>query len=123
MMALTRVFLSTLIFSHVLVGCATRLTSKELQEKSLSFLKISQTTQEEVLLNLGIPSAQFQGERILTYRLILQLNGDLKVVPRETVFSDASLPVSIWRMPQYNLVLVFDERQILKTFNLIDMRL
>ncbi len=63
------------------------------------------TTREEVVLAYGIPSAQFEGERILTYRL-MPTNDGAFVVSREVGAS--------WGMGFVNLVLVFDEACRLK---------
>ena len=55
----------------LLTGCAT---TESLRGRSdlLDFLADGRTTREEVLLKLGQPSAQFQHENILTYRLNIE---------------------------------------------------
>jgi hypothetical protein len=42
-----------------------------LETRWLSYLEDGRTTRDEVVSRLGAPSAQFEGERILTYRLAL----------------------------------------------------
>jgi hypothetical protein len=71
------------------------------------------TTREEVVLAYGIPSAQFAGERILTYRLLPTKDGAL-VVSREAGGS--------WAMAYANLVLVFDERSVLRKHTFLGVR-
>jgi len=108
------------ILAAIFAGCATHLTRAELQERHLSFLRVGQTTKQDVLLNLGIPSAQFQNERILTYRLTVLGGKQLKVLPRETVYGDPNVP--IWGiLTKYNLILVFDEKDVLTKYNVIDI--
>lgn len=55
----------------LLVGCAPpqlrQAAPAEIQAEWLAFLSDGKTTREEVLLRLGTPSAQLEGERILTY--------------------------------------------------------
>jgi hypothetical protein len=71
------------------------------------------TTREDVILAYGIPSAQFEGERILTYRLLPTRDGAL-VVAREAGGS--------WAMAYVNLVLVFDEGSVLRKHTFLGVR-
>ena len=80
---------------------------------SLSFLKDSQSTKEELLSNLGAPSAQFEAGRILTYRL----DGKYQAIPRPSGQSPAP-----WNRAQYSLVLVFDAAGILQRHSLVRVR-
>jgi len=79
----------------------------------LSFLKDSQTTKEELLSNLGTPSAQFEEGRILTYRL----DGKYQAVQRPSGQSPTP-----WHRAQYSLVLVFDAAGILQRHSLVRVR-
>ncbi len=79
-----------------------------------------QTKKADVLLRLGIPSAQFEGEKILTYRLVLDDDEGFLVVSREVDFMDPRL--SGWWRAEYNLVLLFDERHILQKHSLLKIR-
>ena len=81
------------------------------------------TTKEEVLLKLGTPSAQFQGERIFTYRLVAD-EKELMPAPREVVATRLPTPYSMsgWRESAYNLVVIFDERGILQRHSLIKVK-
>lgn len=77
--------------------------SDPLESGKLAFLQNGKTTKEEVLLQLGIPSSQFEGERIITYWLNLDESKDM----------DSG---------RYSLVLVFDDRQILEKHSMIKMK-
>jgi uncharacterized protein YjbI with pentapeptide repeats len=69
------------------------------------FLLDGQTTKREVLGRLGRPSAQFEGERILTYRLDQD---------RRTV--------EAWRDAHHSLVLVFDAAHVLSRHRVVPLR-
>ena len=59
----------------LLTGCANApkvtVTVAEAERKYLDYLKVGQTTREEVISRLGAPAAVFENERILTYWLRL----------------------------------------------------
>jgi hypothetical protein len=84
------------------------------QEELLSFLEDGASTKESVLLKLGQPSGQFEGENILTYRM--------------TVSDETGLVVTCaagqggWQLARYSLVLVFDARHVLQKHNLVQVR-
>jgi hypothetical protein len=59
-------------------------------------------------MRLGSPSAQFEGERILTYRLTREL-----APTRET---------TSWNAAWYSLVLVFDPAHVLQRHRLVEVR-
>ena len=106
----------------LLMGCAgtQQVVNKEAHAQ-LDFLIEGVTTKEDVLLRLGIPAAQFEGERILLYRLRERQKEGLAVIPPELGYRDARLaPVrSPWGTGDYSLVLVFDEKNILLKQSLI----
>jgi hypothetical protein len=106
----------------LLMGCAgtQQVVNKEAHPQ-LDFLVEGVTTKEDVLLRLGIPATQFEGERILLYRLRERQKEGLVVIPPELGYRDARLaPVrSSWGMGDYSLVLVFDEKNILCKQSLI----
>jgi hypothetical protein len=116
-----RIFLSVFALL-LLVGCAAtqQVVDKEVYPQ-FDFLKEGVTTKEEVLLKLGIPAAQFEGERILLYRLREREKEGLVVIPPELGYKDARLaPVrSPWGAGNYSLVLVFDEKNVLRKQSLI----
>jgi len=111
-----------LALSLLLIGCGPTLqvAQGEVEQKWLAYFKDGNTTKEEVLLRLGLPAAQFEGERILTYRLMLTDAEGLVVVPRKLDPRDPRL--SYWARGQYSLVLVFDGKHILQRHILLRVR-
>jgi hypothetical protein len=93
---------------------AAQVTSK------LAFLVDGKTTREDVLLTLGVPSAQFEGEHILTYLLFADSRTkEMRVLPREVV---ANLADPRWMKTTSdlcNLVLVFGADGVLQRHSLV----
>ncbi len=97
-----------------------QIVNKETEAKWLSYLEDGRTAKQQVLLRLGLPSAQFEGEKILTYRMKLSKKEGLVVVSRE---SDAKNPwLSQWVRAEYSLVLIFDDQHVLKRHSLLHVR-
>ncbi len=99
-----------LLLAVLLAGCASAPVEKG-RADLLDFLVDSKTTKQEVLTNLGQPSAKFQNERILTYQLA--------VTPKTSAYyvvERRSYPSGWpdWRLAKYSLVLVFDEHDVLQ---------
>jgi hypothetical protein len=73
-----------------------------LESRELSFLADGATTREQVALRLGLPARTFEADRIVLYRL---------------GWTEARGPYPLAYSPQgvaiYDLVLVFDERDLL----------
>jgi len=104
-------------------GCAARSTPAQVgdvERSQLAFVRDGVTTREEVLLKLGVPSAQFEGERILTYRLGLDAKGALGPISPEVAAEDQRY--AVWTRPAYNLELVFDPRNVLLRHSFIEVR-
>ena len=80
----------------------------------LPFLEGGKLRRDEVLARLGAPSFESRKDRIVAYRMASDGGGSLTVVPRYGTFG--------WKRAQYNLVLAFDEEEILETFSLIQMK-
>ena len=102
----------------LLTGCAT---TESLRGRSdlLDFLADGRTTREEVLLKLGQPSAQFQHENILTYRLNIESkNHGYYVVGRG---APTEFGWSAWSGVKYSLVLVLDEAGVLRRHSLVEV--
>ena len=55
---------------------------ERLEQGQLAFLQPGKTTRENVLLHLGTPMAQFEGERILTYAFNRDAQGQWQRVGR-----------------------------------------
>jgi hypothetical protein len=88
----------------VLSGCAeTRLQTVDdsILQQQLSLLEDGKTTKQDILLKFGIPSSQFEGERIFTYRIEFD---DKNVVSRHevrgSVFSSRTPPAETFKSPQ-----------------------
>lgn len=75
----------------------------------LDFLDDGVTQRDEVRLRLGEPSATYEGETILAFRLRKDRQGYLLVRP-----SDA------WQGVRYNLMLAFDAGGVLRRHALVE---
>ncbi len=80
----------------------------------LSFLRTGTTTRQEVLLTLGQPSASFEQERILAYRVGQD--------PEQGYYLVAANLVQPWQRARYSLVLVFDASGVLEKQSLIPVQ-
>ncbi len=89
----------TVLLMFSLTGCTTA-PIPGARPDLLAFLVPGQTTRENVILTLGQPSAAFEQEHILTYRLGEDPQQGLYVISPKTL-----LP---WQQVKYSLVLVFD---------------
>ena len=96
-----------------LSGCATHRVS-EGDPQLLEFLMDGTTTREEIVLKLGAPSATFEQERILTYRL----GGDEK----QGYIIRTPPPNGVWVAVHYSLVLVLDGAGTLKKHSLVPVQ-
>ena len=102
-------------------GCATpkvQPADPQLLFKSdlLSFLGDGVTTREEVVLKLGIPSAQIEGEKILMYQLKVDEDGKWRLVaPRWNLGTG----LRAWSEGTCSLVLVFGENGVLQKHSLV----
>jgi hypothetical protein len=103
-----RILLAVLLLGAAgLTGCATHAISGA-DPRLLEFLHDGATTRDEIILKFGSPSASFEQERILTYRL----RGDDK----QGYFV---WKCGTWEDVRYSLVLVFDEAGMLKKHSLV----
>jgi outer membrane protein assembly factor BamE (lipoprotein component of BamABCDE complex) len=105
----------------LLSGCAeTRLQTVDdsIVQQQLALLEDGKTTKQDILLKFGIPSAQFEGEKIFTYRLRYnQKENRFEVVSREVDRRDPRF--AEWMQTEYNLVLVFDEKHVLQKYSML----
>ena len=114
--------LITIIF---LCGCATPQVAPIRPEDVaaaplIAFLQEGTTSRQDVLLELGTPAAQFEGERILTYQLRADSRNEISVFwPRR---SEVHPILTDWQRDIFSLVLVFDEAGLLKTYSLVGAR-
>lgn len=92
----------------MLVACATApIGRKDL----LDFLNDGVTLRDDVRLNLGEPSAEYEGSRVLAYRLRKTDTGYVLVGRRDA-----------WYGVQYNLMLVFDGDGVLRRHSMVEIR-
>ena len=104
-------FLLIQLLAICLVGCAPMMIPGA-RPDLLGFLVAGRTTRSQVLMILGQPSARFEGDRILTYRIgHREEQGYFVIVPE----------VYGWTA-QYSLVLVFNGRGVLQKQNLVEVR-
>lgn len=108
--------------SILLVGCASKTPPAkvaEIEQRYLAFVRDGVTSREQALLQLGLPTGQFEGERIMTWRLCY--NGEtLFPIAAERPPDDPRY--TMWRVPAYNLVLVFDARNLVQRHSFIEVR-
>jgi hypothetical protein len=94
------------------------LSQDELRQGPLSYLQEGKTTREEAILRLGVPSADFEKGRILTYR-IAQSGDDIIVQSRQSL--GEGVPQNAL-CANYSLVLVFDDKGVLKKQSLVPVK-
>ena len=93
------------VVSMLAAGCAeNQMHRADIEHGPLQFVKDGVATREQILLKLGEPTGQFEGGRILTYRLSPDAHGGVVVVPRERI---TDLNTQNDRSVQWHLVLVF----------------
>lgn len=106
-----------LVFTFLLGGCAT--TPLQGRADLLNFLVEGQTKRANVILTLGQPSARFESDKVLTYRLGYEpKNHGYYVVERERP-TESGWPT--WLRAKYSLVLVFDESGVLFKHSLVEV--
>ena len=105
--------ISWFFIALIISGCAANEHPIPPDESIIEFLEDGVTTKKEAILKLGFPTGQFDGERILTYRLSYSKEHQWRV--REKV-----VPYD-WRAVKYSLVLVFDDNNILEKHSLISI--
>ena len=89
--------------------------------RRLDFLVRGVTTREDALLRLGLPSAWFEGERILTFRLATHKQKVL-LMPREMAPEDPRFLNWDEDWPGFSLVLVFDNAGVLRDYRVVEAR-
>jgi hypothetical protein len=105
----------------VLLGAAGGCTSyrmnpvsKEAERDLLPFLGDGEIRKAEVVGILGRPSYEHEADRVVSYRMARDTFGALAVVGRQGRFG--------WRDAQFNLVLAFDEDEILQEHVLLQLK-
>lgn len=92
----------------ILAGCAVAPVGRK---DLLDFLRDDVTRRDDVQLQLGEPSALYEGSRVLAYRLKKDEGGFVLVSKRDN-----------WFGVQYNLMMVFDADGILRRHSLVEIR-
>jgi hypothetical protein len=77
----------------------------------LDFILDGQTTREDATMHLGAPSASYESERILTYRLGKDKGGFYPVAKRQGFYD-----------VEYSLVLAFDDAGVLTRHSLVALK-
>ena len=102
--------LACLLAILLLVSCAT---PRQYGNPALvDFINDGETSRAKVILNLGQPSATFEDEHILTYRI----GGS-----RETGYFVRDAP-GTWYETSFSLVLVFDADSTLQSHSMVKVR-
>ena len=106
----------------VATGCATprvQPADPQLLFKSelLAFIQDGVTTREEVVLKLGVPSAQFEEEKILMYQLHVDKAGKWHLTAPQV---SATTGFRQWQPGTCSLVLVFGGNGILRKHSLVE---
>ncbi len=99
-----------LCFCGALLACAPAPPIEELDRIYFGEFEPGRTSRADVIMRWGIPTATYENDRIMTYRMGLYVGGELGVVPRlgERVYRHA-----------YHLVLVFDDKGLLTRYKLL----
>lgn len=107
-----RLRLAAIVLGAVcLAGCATPVIYGA-DPRLLEFLQDGTSTRDEIMLALGQPSATFQQERVLTYRLGEDAKQGYFIVQ----------PGSSWLRARYSLVLVLDAGGTLQKHSLVPVQ-
>jgi hypothetical protein len=120
----TRFIFSSLTLIIIVASCATphiQPTDPQhlFKTELLGFIRDGITTREEVVLKLGIPSAQFEGEKILTYQLRVDQAGKWRLVAPQI---NATTGLREWREETCSLVLVFGADGVLRKHSLVEAK-
>jgi len=107
---LSRKVIFCLLSAFLLAACVQYIAvvDESIQQKWLPFIEDGKTTKDDVLLKLGTPSRQFEDGMILTYHM--------------TFTREEGFRVDSERQFIYNLVLVFDERNILQKHRMLKIQ-
>ncbi len=121
--ALIRCKLTRFILYLLLVlsaGCAT--TQHAADEALLDFLKNGNITKEIVLLKLGQPSATYEKEHIITYRIGHEKGRGYFLWDRDFNYSETEYQYLGWSVAKFSLVLIFDNENVLRKHSLVEVR-
>jgi hypothetical protein len=96
-------------------------TAEAFERDTLRFVRDGQTTREEVLLKMGTPTGQFEGDRILTYRLAPSGNlSGYDVYARELMQPPGR--AQNYAPVDFSLVLVFGPDGVLRRHSVVPLK-
>ncbi|KAF0181910.1 MAG: hypothetical protein FD164_1398 [Nitrospirae bacterium] len=121
-LVLFRALVMWVVIACTAYGCATpvikTIETKDFLAK-LQFLEAGRTSREDVLLRLGEPSGQYEGERIFTYILAIGNEGQLHVLPRQLALNQRDPRLYNFSPSVCSLVIVFRRDGVLEKFSLV----
>lgn len=103
-----------IVLIGILAGCGTTNVIQGASPVLLEFLADGHTTRETVVLSLGQPSASFDQDSILTYRI-----GEHEIQGMYPMTPQVLKP---WDQVRYSLVLVFDSEGVLQKHRLVPVQ-
>ena len=105
----------------IAIGCTqekpVRPTVAQIEAGPLSYIRDGQTRRDQITAKLGKPTGEFESRRIVTYHMYCRLD-DAFAVQRGGSMSYGQS----WGFATHQLVLVFDDRQVLVRHSLIEIR-
>ena len=108
-----------------LAGCCSQTPSRPDMAGPLThattFIQDGQSTREQVLLKLGIPSRQFEAGRILAWRVRTE-GADLLTVSDYPGSDDPRYNTWPASSRGFDLIVVFDAHDLVQTHNLVPAR-
>ncbi len=122
---LLRKIILCFLFASLCASCSHVKVDNTSVAQWLPFIEGGKTTKDEILLKLGDPSRQFERGRIVTYPMNFNEKEGFRVdYKREFVthcrsFQKLNTSVST---AEYNLIFVFDDKNILSKYNLLRVR-
>lgn len=114
MKTLTRLRLG-LACAILIVGCASQPPALLGQRDLLQFVEDGKTSRSDAVAKLGAPFANYEGERIMTWRLAKDEGGYI-------VTGQRAQPGQPQNVPDYELVLIFGPQGLLQQHNLVALR-
>ncbi|HZK81440.1 MAG TPA: hypothetical protein VFC46_10245 [Humisphaera sp.] len=95
-------------------------TPDEISRGPLAFLQPGMVSEADLLLRFGAPTGRFEGDKTITWRLGRTADGIIGPASRVVtlIVTDDNSPKD-WGGTLYDLVVVFDEHQMLKRYSLL----
>jgi len=87
-----------------------------INKSELAFLRVGETTREEIVFRLGIPVARFEGDRILIYQVKFEDNGKVRLYAPRLL---GAVGLQDWEWETFSLVCVFGADGVLLKLSLV----